>query len=48
MFITQLIQEYLVLQGGILSAHFLECILLLVQVLSKRGIFGKRWGSLLH
>ena len=45
MFNTQFIQEYLVLQGGILSAHLLACILVLGQILSERNAFGKERGE---
>ena len=40
-------QEYLVLQGGILCAHLLGGILVLIQVLNERDVLGERWGSFL-
>ena len=46
MFNTQFIQEYLVLHGGILSAHLLGCILVLAQAL--RGVHLGRKGVLFH
>ena len=48
MFNTQFIQYYLVLQGGVLSAHLLGCILVLAQMLSKRDAFGAEEEVLSH
>ena len=45
MFYIIFIHKYNVLQGGVLSAHLLGCILVLVQVLSERAAFGGAKGE---